>query len=94
MTIMLELPRAAPARDRDLLALPPTEELLAAGGDARIDIDPRSATNRYGCPSSPDPAVAAFGSLARHREFLQHVAEQYSGGHRFIDDLPETRTIH
>jgi hypothetical protein len=62
MTILLELPRAAPARDRDLLALPPTEELLAAGGDTRIDIDPRSATNRYGCPSSPDPAVAAFGS--------------------------------
>jgi hypothetical protein len=31
---------------------------------------------------------AKASAEARHREFLQHVAEQYSGGHRFIDDLP------
>jgi hypothetical protein len=31
---------------------------------------------------------AKASAEARHREFLQHVAEQYSGGRRFIDDLP------
>jgi hypothetical protein len=37
-----------------------------------------------------DARPFAKGSAeARHREFLQHVAEQYSGGHRFIDDLPQ-----
>jgi hypothetical protein len=32
---------------------------------------------------------AKASAEARHREFLQHVTEQYSGGRRFIDDLPQ-----
>jgi hypothetical protein len=41
-------------------------------------------------PNVADDArpFAKASAEARHREFLQHVAEQYSGGHRFIDDLP------
>lgn len=35
--------------------------MLAAGGDARIALDP-VGLNRYGCPPWPDPGLAAFGS--------------------------------
>ena len=42
--------------------LPSTAEVLASGGDARIALDPRTAANKYGCLSQPDPAIAAFGS--------------------------------
>src|SRR5882672_8140428 len=43
-------------------SLPPTEQLLAQGGDARITPDPISGLNKYGCPAAPDSAIAAFGS--------------------------------
>ncbi len=62
MTLMLKPRRAAILRHGDPVALPSTEELLAAGGDTRIAIDPRTGANRYGCPAFPDPAIAAFGS--------------------------------
>lgn len=42
--------------------LPPMDELLVAGGDARIAIDPRRPVNKYGVPPLPDPSLAAFGS--------------------------------
>ena len=43
-------------------SFPATAQLLAAGGDARIALDPDSGANRYGCPPFPDPELAAFGS--------------------------------
>ncbi len=62
MTMMLDPAGAARVRRRPVPSLPPTEELLVAGGDARLDIDPSSGTNRYFCSPSPVAALAAFGS--------------------------------
>lgn len=44
--------------------LPPTEQLLLEGGDARIELDAKSggASNQYGCSPLPDPGLLAFGS--------------------------------
>ncbi len=42
--------------------LPFTEQLLVAGGDARIALDPHSGVNKYGCGPLPDPQLLAFGS--------------------------------
>ena len=44
--------------------LPPTEQLLLEGGDARIELDPErgGASNKYGCSPLPDPGLLAFGS--------------------------------
>ncbi|MGZ5055219.1 MAG: hypothetical protein ACXWE4_10035 [Methylobacter sp.] len=43
-------------------ALPSTEQLLIAGGDARLALDPLSGRNKYGCQPLPDPQLLAFGS--------------------------------
>jgi len=45
-----------------LEVLPPTEQLLVEGGDARIALDPDDISNKYGCQPFPDPDLAAFGS--------------------------------
>lgn len=46
--------------------LPPTEQLLREGGDARIAIavgqDEDGSSNKYGCQSSPNDALLAYGS--------------------------------
>lgn len=41
--------------------LPVTEQLLVAGGDARIELD-AAGLNRYGCPPFPDTGLLALGS--------------------------------
>lgn len=43
-------------------SLPSTEQLLIAGGDARLALDPLSGLNKYGCGPFPDPQLLAFGS--------------------------------
>ncbi|MDD2720957.1 MAG: hypothetical protein PHH47_06595 [Gallionella sp.] len=43
-------------------ALPPTTQLLVAGGDARISLDTASGLNKYGCRAYPDPTLLSFGS--------------------------------
>lgn len=43
-------------------SLPSTEQLLIAGGDARLALDPLSGLNKYGCGPLPDPELLAFGS--------------------------------
>lgn len=48
--------RPAPA------AFPSTARLLVDGGDARLALDPRRGTNRYGCRPFPDSELLAFGS--------------------------------
>lgn len=35
--------------------------------------------------------VARTTGEARYRKWLEHVVEQFSGGHRFVDDLPRER---
>jgi hypothetical protein len=56
-------PPASPRKARaDFFDLPPTEQLLTSGGDARIVRNPISGLNQYGRPSTPEPAVLAFGS--------------------------------
>ncbi len=50
----------APDRVRD--SLPSTAQLLVAGGDARIALDPDRAVNQYGCRPFPDTQLLAFGS--------------------------------
>jgi hypothetical protein len=42
-------------------------------------------------PSVPEDSRAAARALAeaRYGKWLEHVVEQFSGGHRFVDDLPE-----
>ncbi|WP_340121036.1 hypothetical protein [Methylobacter svalbardensis] len=42
--------------------LPSTEQLLIAGGDARLAVDPLSGQNKYGCQPFPDPQLLALGS--------------------------------
>lgn len=43
-------------------SLPSTEQLLIAGGDQRLELDPVSGLNKYGCSPFPDPELMAFGS--------------------------------
>lgn len=40
----------------------PLDRLLGSGGDPRLNIDPASATNDYGCRLSPCPNVPSFAS--------------------------------
>lgn len=42
--------------------LPSIEQLLVAGGDARIALDPFSGLNKYGCQPFPDISMLSFGS--------------------------------
>lgn len=42
--------------------LPPTEQCLTAGGDARIALDAVSGLNSYGCRPFPDPEILTYGS--------------------------------
>jgi len=42
--------------------LPSTEQLLIAGGDTRLALDPLSGLNKYGCRPHPAPDLLAFGS--------------------------------
>ncbi len=41
-------------------------------------------------PAIPEAAKGSVRASAesRYRQFVEHVAEQFSGGHRFLDDLP------
>ena len=41
-------------------------------------------------PAIPEAAKGSVRASAesRYRRFVEHVAEQFSGGHRFLDDLP------
>jgi hypothetical protein len=43
-------------------SLPSAGQLLIAGGDARLALDPLSGLNKYGCGPFPDPQLLAFGS--------------------------------
>lgn len=65
-TVPHSLPGAVPhQRDdhaRATFTLPPVEDLLASGGDARIVRQGPRNENKYGCPSQPEPEVLAFGS--------------------------------
>jgi hypothetical protein len=56
------IPTAQFPPDRLGLSLPPTHELLVAGGDERIQIDPHRGVNKYGCCATPDHRIADFGS--------------------------------
>ena len=40
----------------------PVETLLAAGGDSRLCLDPRTGLGKYGCATRPRPATLPFGS--------------------------------
>jgi len=42
--------------------LPPTEQLLLDGGDARIALNSQTGLNKYGCGPLPNPKLLAFGS--------------------------------
>jgi hypothetical protein len=51
-----------PAASASLLADLDLTALLTDGGDGRIDIDPATGANRYGCGPRPDADVVPFGS--------------------------------
>ncbi len=60
-------PRAVPAATAARLAelwplLGPTEVLIAAGGDARLNVDPDTGLNAYGCSPRPRPWAITFAS--------------------------------
>src|SRR3954447_17678439 len=40
----------------------PLDHLLQRGGDTRLQIDPATGTNQYGCRPAPDPDVLSFAS--------------------------------
>jgi hypothetical protein len=50
-----------PNDETESTELPPTAKLLTDGGDMRIVCDAKGA-NRYGCSSTPQPRVLAYGS--------------------------------
>jgi hypothetical protein len=52
-----------PDRFRQLRALAaPLDQLLLAGGGSRIELDPATGLNAYGCAPRPRPEALAFGS--------------------------------
>jgi glutamate/tyrosine decarboxylase-like PLP-dependent enzyme len=52
-----------PDRFRQLRALAaPLEQLLLAGGGSRLEVDPATGLNAYGCAPHPRPEALAFGS--------------------------------
>ena len=52
-----------PERFRQLRALAaPVEQLLLAGGGSRLEVDPATGLNAYGCAPHPRPETLAFGS--------------------------------
>jgi hypothetical protein len=51
-------PGAAPGR----LAVDPAEQLLTAGGDSRLLVDPATGLNAYGCSPTPRPWAITFAS--------------------------------
>jgi hypothetical protein len=60
-TAPLTKPREGPERAvKSPLAA--THVLLTEGGDQRIRLDPATGLNKYGCPPTPTPHLAAFGS--------------------------------
>src|SRR5580698_5029825 len=40
----------------------PLDQLLAAGGDSRLALNPASGLNEYGCQPSPSPGTLSFSS--------------------------------
>ena len=46
------------------LPLPGLQVLLGEGGDTRLALDPMTNRSRYGCPTTPDPGPADFGSAS------------------------------
>lgn len=60
----LRAPDFAPDRPcselRELFA--PLDRLLVSGGDARLDLDPRTGRNAYGCSPSPRGGMTSFSS--------------------------------
>jgi hypothetical protein len=46
----------------DLHQLPPTNDLLLAGGDDRLTLDAGSGRSRYGCRPTPDTDLVSLGS--------------------------------
>jgi hypothetical protein len=57
--ILRDRPRAASAMTELFV---PLDRLLGCGGDARLDIDPESGVNVYGCRLSPCPDTLSFAS--------------------------------
>lgn len=47
----------------DRLQLPSTADLLVAGGDDRLTLDPGSGRSRYACRPTPDPELVSLGSV-------------------------------
>jgi hypothetical protein len=54
--------RAGRAESAPAHVLATTRELLVAGGDDRIAIDPATGTNKYGCRAQPDETLLSFAS--------------------------------
>ncbi|NHN88475.1 hypothetical protein [Acetobacter conturbans] len=48
--------------ERSWALIGPSETLMAAGGDARLQLDPRTGLNHYGCSHRPRPWAATFAS--------------------------------
>ena len=65
---IIEFERAARLRESSSYGGPPqsdlssTSQLLAAGGDDRIQLDTARGLNKYGCRAFPDADLAAFSS--------------------------------
>src|ERR1700678_3930497 len=58
--------KAAAERSRSASAMAelfsPLDQLLAAGGDSRLVLNPASGLNEYGCQPSPCPDTLSFSS--------------------------------
>src|SRR6185437_14230818 len=61
MRVLLRPERRPPPAFR-AAPLPPLERLLADGGDGRLNLDPASGLNIYGCRPAPRGEALAFSS--------------------------------
>lgn len=67
------------------MAVAPTfhESAIASGGDGRLDLDPRTATNRYGCRYSPEDGLLPVGSCTASTI----TREAYDSAVELLDEL-------
>ena len=73
---------------RELFA--PLDQLLACGGDARIDLDPATRRNAYGCSPSPAPEIPSFSSCTASTISLRG----YDAASRARDALMSSAMLH
>ena len=87
----------------DRYVVPPTRQLLIDGGDTRIQLDPLSGTNKYGCKPYPNEQIQLSSSTASAistqgfaeadtlRQQLAHSLDSQPANEIYRNELERTR---